>query len=238
MVLKDGTVLSSSEEVHDAAVHFYQDLLTKSSIEYEASSMELLLLLVSIQENEGLCAILSIEEVKSALWSIPSNSSLGSDGFTTSFFIIAWDIVKDDLVEMAKEFFEGKPLTTFFCATNLVLIPKVDEPLGFGQFRPISFCSIVYKIMSKIMELVSGINQKASGRNVMVKIDMATAYDRGIFLRLLEDFAKMGDGHLSMGSPVVGEVDLKVSEVIDDTGPKYELLRELVPEEVVDHIRK
>lgn len=45
----------------------------------------------------------------------------------------------------------GKPLSTYFGATNFILIPKVEEPMGFGQFRPISLCSVVYKIMSKIM---------------------------------------------------------------------------------------
>lgn len=45
---------------------------------------------------------------------------------------MAWDIVKDDLLEMAKDFFAGQPLSTFFGATNFFLIPKVDEPLGFG----------------------------------------------------------------------------------------------------------
>ncbi|XP_041026870.1 uncharacterized protein LOC121267058 [Juglans microcarpa x Juglans regia] len=37
---------------------------------------------------------------------------------------------------------------------------------------------------------------------------------------------------------VVGDAKLKVNEVMEDTGPNYELLRELVPEEVVEKIRR
>lgn len=52
---------------------------------------------------------------------------------------------------MAKEFFKGVPLTTPFGATNVVLIPKVELSNSFNKFRPISLCSVVYKILSKIM---------------------------------------------------------------------------------------
>ena len=92
-----------------------------------------------------------MEEVREALWSIPQGGSPGPDGFSTSFFILAWEVVKQDILDMAKEFFDGIPLTTFFGTTNLVLIPKVGAPAGFGQFRPISLCSVVYKIMAKIL---------------------------------------------------------------------------------------
>lgn len=59
--------------------------------------------------------------------------------------------MKQDLFDMATVFFEGIPWTNFFGATNIVLIPKVDVPEGFGHFRPISLCLVVYKIMGKIM---------------------------------------------------------------------------------------
>lgn len=62
------------------------------------------------------------------------------------------DVVNMDLLDMALDFL---PLTTLLGPTNLVLIPKVDKPESYAKFRPISLCSINYKILSKIFVMRS-----------------------------------------------------------------------------------
>ena len=38
-------------------------------------------------------------------------------------------------------------------STFLALIPKVDLPASFADFRPISLCNLCYKLISKIAAL-------------------------------------------------------------------------------------
>ena len=39
-------------------------------------------------------------------------------------------------------------------STFIALIPKKDKPLSFVDFRPISPCNLVYKLISKIIDVI------------------------------------------------------------------------------------
>ena len=40
-----------------------------------------------------------------------------------------------------------------FNSTFLALIPKIDHPLSFEDFRPISLCNFAYKIIGNIISI-------------------------------------------------------------------------------------
>ena len=91
-------------------------------------------------------------------------------------------------------------------ATFLALIPKMEGADRFSQFRPISLCNVIYKIISKLManrlkkEIVDLISKEQSGFIASRKIldgiiiatevihSMAKSKEKAMFIKL--DMAK------------------------------------------------
>ncbi|KAL0298214.1 UNVERIFIED_CONTAM: hypothetical protein Scaly_3070300 [Sesamum calycinum] len=103
-----------------------------------------------IQNDDG--HILTEEhEIKDALFDINEDSAPGPDGFSSSFFKATWAVIGEDVCRAIMEFFNHGRLLKQLNATLLTLIPKVQMPTKVGDFRPISCCNVIYKIITKIM---------------------------------------------------------------------------------------
>jgi len=75
----------------------------------------------------------------------------GPDGFTAKFFKKSWEIVGADVVKAVQSFFSSGRLLGQVNATIISLIPKVPHPETPSQFRPISCCNVLYKVITKIL---------------------------------------------------------------------------------------
>ena len=103
------------------------------------------------QDNEILTQLPTAAEIKEALFDINPNKTPGPDGFSAGFFQHYWDLVGGELIKCIKDFFLHGKLLKELNHTFITLIPKIAHPQTTSHFRPISFCSTVYKIISKIM---------------------------------------------------------------------------------------
>lgn len=74
------------------------------------------------------------------------------DGFVIDFFQSCWHLVKEELWEVVEESKRTKRVLMAFNATFLSLIPKEHGADTPGKFQPISLCSVVLKIITKVME--------------------------------------------------------------------------------------
>ena len=102
-------------------------------------------------DNQTLIKLPTLEEVCIALFSMNSNKTLGPDEFGAGFFKTYWHILKGDLFDSVAEFFRNGELLKEVNHTFIALIPKVSNPSNTGHFRPISPCSMLSKIISKVM---------------------------------------------------------------------------------------
>ncbi|KAG7577371.1 Endonuclease/exonuclease/phosphatase superfamily [Arabidopsis thaliana x Arabidopsis arenosa] len=98
-----------------------------------------------------LTSIPTPEEVTSTVFSLPRNKAPGPDGFTVDFFINSWSVVGPSLIAAVVDFFKTGKLLKQVNATILALIPKTDSADRLGEFRPISCCNTIYKVISRLL---------------------------------------------------------------------------------------
>lgn len=91
------------------------------------------------------------EEIKREVFALPANKTPGPDGYTGEFFRKTWNILGDDFTSAVLEFFRSGKLLKQWNCTAISLVPKKLGADRIGDFRPISCCNVVYKVVSKIL---------------------------------------------------------------------------------------
>ena len=100
-------------------------------------------------DNRKLRLEVKEKELLEVLHSFQKDKSPGPDGWTIEFFLGCFDILGLDLLLMVNESKQVGCIHRPFNATFLALILKFDELTNLDEYRPISLCNCIYKIISK-----------------------------------------------------------------------------------------
>ena len=124
--------------------------------------------LVNDEMNEDLCKPFSEQEISDALFQIGPLKAPGPDGFPAGFFHRNWGLLKEDIVRAVQQFFISGCMPEGINNTTIVLIPKMKNPQSIKDFRPISLCNVIYKIISKC--LVNRLRSLLDGMISLLKV--------------------------------------------------------------------
>ena len=62
-----------------------------------------------------------------------------------------WGIVGNDVICMVLNVLNSNMSTVEIDKTNITLVPKIKNPTKMIDFRSISLCNVVYKLISKVL---------------------------------------------------------------------------------------
>jgi hypothetical protein len=123
-------------------------------------------------ENEILEAEFSEGEIKKAVFEAYPDGAPGPDGLSFMFYQKFLDLVKDDLLEMFKEFFHGRLDLYRPNFALIAIIPKEKDAWTMNKFRPISLLNYSYKFFTKVLTNRIGVivdRLVASNQTVFIK---------------------------------------------------------------------
>lgn len=188
LVTDTGDVVTGEVEKRALVFNYYQSLFQS----HAGAQMEELLqhVKVTAEMNQMLCREVNDEEVKATLDGIGDLKAPGVDGMPALFYKQYWHIVGADITREVKNFLRGGAMPNVWNDTAVVLIPKVQNPERLKDLRPISLCTVVYKIISKILsnrlkgilnEIISP-NQSAFVPGRLITDNILLAYEMSHFL--------------------------------------------------------
>ncbi|WZZ26944.1 hypothetical protein YC2023_010345 [Brassica napus] len=153
MMLKDifGNEHFTEGSKGNIAVEYFRDLFTSSNPVDLETLFEGFNARVTTEMNDSLTREVSPEEIKKATFGIKASSSPGEDGLTGFFYQKYWHVVGPKLIQDVQGFFRTSILPAGWNHTQLCLLTKVTDPTEMKDMRPISLCTIQYKIISRIM---------------------------------------------------------------------------------------
>ena len=150
-----GNVVTSQEEIKEEAEKFFNEFLTLEPPGLQNRTVEELQEILPFRcsdvDRSSLIKPVTEEEIREVLFRMPSNKSPGPDGFTTKIFKSSWSIIGKDFTTAVQSFFSKGFLPKGLNSTILALIPKKDSAVEMRDYRPISCCNVIYKVISKII---------------------------------------------------------------------------------------
>ncbi|KAM6556148.1 hypothetical protein CsatB_003167 [Cannabis sativa] len=148
---QDGGMISDEESIIREIESHFDHLFTSSNPTDSDMNLALEGISSSLSDTDKslLSEVFSLDEIEKAFFQLPLNKAPGPDDFNSHFYKANWHAVRREVLEAASRFLNGNVNVAPLNNTLITLIPKVKQPKFITEFRPISLCNIIYKIISK-----------------------------------------------------------------------------------------
>ncbi|XP_074300279.1 uncharacterized protein LOC141631518 [Silene latifolia] len=151
--LKDegGLWVIDEEAKRKLAMTYFDNLFASSNPSRMEEALSCIVPCVTDEIKSELLKPFTKEEVTNALNQMKPCKAPGPDGLNANFFQTFWHIIGNDVADYVIKCLDGREDITNVNHTHIVLISKIKEATELNNYRPISLCNVVYKLISKVL---------------------------------------------------------------------------------------
>ncbi|KAL0463002.1 UNVERIFIED_CONTAM: Retrovirus-related Pol polyprotein from type-1 retrotransposable element R2 [Sesamum latifolium] len=148
-----GLLISDLSKIRDIVQQYFGVIFrsTRPSESVICEAVESMEGRVTIAVNESLLRPFVEDEITIALKHMHPLKSPGPDGMPPLFYQKYWSIISPSVSSRVSDVLNKFSLDPLINFTHIVLIPKCPNLDNMSQFRPISLCNVVYKLISKVL---------------------------------------------------------------------------------------
>lgn len=151
----DGSWLTTDKEIRLEFINHFKGIYCKgtSSLISDLIPAEVLDSLPRIPDyaHLHLGSVPGPQEIMRTVMSLGAHKAAGPDDFNGKVIQDNWASFGPTVIHEVTQFFETSVMPPYMGRSNLILIPKAEESISVTQFRPISVCNFLYKVVSKII---------------------------------------------------------------------------------------
>uniref|UniRef100_A0A803PIJ2 Reverse transcriptase domain-containing protein n=1 Tax=Cannabis sativa TaxID=3483 RepID=A0A803PIJ2_CANSA len=153
LTLPDGSITHDTQTIFTQFHSYYTDIFCSQGTSSSAifSILQGVTSTLSPAQSAFLVEEFTVDEIKTAMFSLSGDKSPGPDGLNSFFYQKNWDTLGSDLCQGLLHILNNQGDFTPINNTILVLIPKRKNPKTVRDFRPISLCNTLYKCFSKVL---------------------------------------------------------------------------------------
>jgi hypothetical protein len=142
LAANDGQTSRDKKVMQAMATNFFKGLYTADTGANPGEVVNLYQSIISGEMNTNLCKEFPGKEISDALFHIGPLKEPDPHGFPARFFQRNWEVVKGDVQNY---------LQSGVNEITIVLLPKKEGLEFLKDFRPISLCNVIYKVVSKCL---------------------------------------------------------------------------------------
>ena len=142
-----GAIINDPHEIGTRFVQYYEDLFMATPLEGVKKVLEGIHQSVTAEINSQLLRPYTEMEVSVALKQMAPLKAPEPDGMPPIFYQSYWKFIGNDVVQAVLSSINSGTLLPSINHTFVTLIPKVKNLEQVTEYRPISLCNIIYKLI-------------------------------------------------------------------------------------------